>query len=338
MPLFPHSRFFSQEHKALAFGIVAVLMWSTVATAFKLALNHLDAWQLLFIANISSFAVLTLLLFSQNAHTPRALTDGWRRSLGFGLLNPVLYYLLLFGAYDLLPAQIAQPINYTWALVLSFMAAWRFGHKLSKSDWVASVLGYSGVLILIIPSSKADSDISWMGIALAIISTFVWASYWLMNQGDKRPPILALWQAFGFALPINGCLMISFSSIPSFETISWLAALYVGAFEMGFAFAAWLLALRLTQHTAKISHLIFLSPVISLVLIHYVLSEPIYPSTPVGLLCILIGLYLQQRTSPPTGENPKNTITYKPQPSTYTSQPSTYISQEPQKVNAREMH
>lgn len=323
MRFFPHSGCFSQEHQALAFGFLAVLMWSTVATAFKLALNHLDPWQLLFIANISSFAVLTLLLFSQKKYPSKTLTDGWLRSLGFGLLNPVLYYLLLFGAYDLLPAQIAQPINYTWALVLSFMAAWRFGHKLSKNDWIASVLGYSGVLILIIPSSNADNDFSWMGIVLAIVSTLVWASYWLMNQGDKRPPLLALWQAFGFALPINGGLMMSFSSIPSFDTTSWLAALYVGAFEMGFAFAAWLVALRLTQHTAKISHLIFLSPVISLVLIHYVLSEPIYPSTPVGLCCILIGVYLQQSSSPSKYLNSENTPSVKGQRPTYRPQPPT---------------
>jgi drug/metabolite transporter (DMT)-like permease len=38
----------------------------------------------------------------------------WLLSAGLGFMNPFLYYVLLFRAYDLLPAQQAQPLNYTW--------------------------------------------------------------------------------------------------------------------------------------------------------------------------------------------------------------------------------
>ena len=39
-----------------------------------------------------------------------------------GLINPFLYYIVLFEAYNLLPAQEAQAINYTWVLVLSIFS------------------------------------------------------------------------------------------------------------------------------------------------------------------------------------------------------------------------
>ena len=39
----------------------------------------------------------------------------WQQSLLPGLLNPCLYYLVLFKAYELLPAQQAQALNYSWA-------------------------------------------------------------------------------------------------------------------------------------------------------------------------------------------------------------------------------
>ncbi|NJK98814.1 MAG: EamA family transporter, partial [Bacteroidales bacterium] len=39
-----------------------------------------------------------------------------------GFLNPLLYYLVLFKAYSLLPAQIAQPLNYTWPLILVILS------------------------------------------------------------------------------------------------------------------------------------------------------------------------------------------------------------------------
>jgi drug/metabolite transporter (DMT)-like permease len=52
--------------------------------------------------------------------------------------------------------------------------------------------------------------------------------------------------------------------------------------------------MRLATHTARIASLIFISPVVSLLLIHVVLGEPIYRSTPVGLALILGGLAWQR--------------------------------------------
>ena len=46
----------SSDRRALFYGLTAVLLWSTSATAFKLALRDLDVLQLLFYA-ISASAV-----------------------------------------------------------------------------------------------------------------------------------------------------------------------------------------------------------------------------------------------------------------------------------------
>ena len=67
--------------------------------------------------------------------------------LAFALLNPVLYYLVLFEAYDRLPAQIAQPLNYTWAITLALLAVPLLGQRLSGRDMLAVLLGYGGVVI-----------------------------------------------------------------------------------------------------------------------------------------------------------------------------------------------
>ena len=60
----------TRPQRALVFGLLAVLAWSTVATAFKLALRHLDHFQLLFLANVSSLLSLGVVL---------AIGGGWRR-------------------------------------------------------------------------------------------------------------------------------------------------------------------------------------------------------------------------------------------------------------------
>ena len=67
------------------------------------------------------------------------------------------------------------------------------------------------------------------------------------------------------------------------------------ALLLGLAFVAWLMALKLTDDTARIGNLIFVAPFISLQLIAHVLGEPIHPSVYAGLVLILGALVIQQR-------------------------------------------
>jgi drug/metabolite transporter (DMT)-like permease len=62
---------------------------------------------------------------------------------------------------------------------------------------------------------------------------------------------------------------------------------------MGFTFVLWLSAMRLTSSTARIANFIFLAPFVSLIFIHFVLGEHVVPSTFVGLVLIVGGLWLQ---------------------------------------------
>jgi drug/metabolite transporter (DMT)-like permease len=71
-------------------------------------------------------------------------------------------------------------------------------------------------------------------------------------------------------------------------------AIYIGLFEMGITFVLWLYALKYSSTTAKVSNLIYLSPFISLIIIHFAVGETILPSTVAGLLMIISGIILQQ--------------------------------------------
>ena len=90
----------TRDRKALLLGLAAVLLWSTVATAFKLALRELDVWQLVAYAVLTSATVLFLLVAWQGKLT--LLRSYVRDSLSFhlvlALLNPLLNYLVLLRA------------------------------------------------------------------------------------------------------------------------------------------------------------------------------------------------------------------------------------------------
>ena len=286
-----------QQGQAYLLGLIAVLCWSTVASAFKLSLRYLDPIQLLLYACLTSIAVLALVLCLQGRF---GLLFGYSRreylqSLGLGLLNPLLYYLVLLKAYDLLPAQEAQALNYTWALTLALLSVPLLKQKLGAAEIAAGLVCYSGVVVISTRGDLAGFHFSnALGVALALGSTVIWALYWIFNTRDRRDPVAGLLLNFLFALPFILLACLLFSSPWPIDGRGLLGAAYVGVFEMGITYVLWLLALKRSDNAARIGNLIFISPLFSLIFIHLLVGEEILPSTLVGLGLILAGLLIQK--------------------------------------------
>jgi len=287
----------NQQRKALLFGLAAVLLWSTVATAFKLSLRHFSPIELLLYSGVFSTALLGAILVYQGKWQQvfQCSRREYLLSIFLGFLSPFLYYLILFKAYDLLPAQQAQPLNYTWAIVLSLLAVPLLKQQIHWQQWLALIVSYCGVVIIStegnILSLKFTSP---LGVALALLSTVVWALYWIYNTRDQRDSVVALFVNFLFSFPfvLGYYLLTSDLRPPSLEGL--LGAAYVGTFEMGACFVLWLMAMKLTDNTARISNLIFLSPFLSLIFIYFLLGEQILAATFIGLAFIIAGLLCQR--------------------------------------------
>lgn len=287
----------TRQSRAFAYAISTVLLWSTVASAFKLSLRYLDPLQLLFYANLTSVLTLFLVLLLQRKLPQLLALDKLAvlRSGLLGILNPFLYYLVLFKAYDLLPAQEAQPLNYTWAITLSLLSIPFLGQRLAASELAAILLSYLGVLIIATHGDVLGLRFSnTLGVFLALGSTLIWASYWLIHTRSKVEPVIGLFLNFLFALPLIGAVTWLSGGLVWPAGPGLAGAVYVGIFEMGVAFVLWLQAMRLTSSTARIASLIYFSPFISLILIHYVVGEEILWSSAIGLFFIVLGTLLQQ--------------------------------------------
>jgi drug/metabolite transporter (DMT)-like permease len=286
----------TNQTRAYIFAIITVLLWSTVATAFKFTLRYLDIFQLLFYACLTSaFTLLVVVSIRGQVRTLISIfRQHWKITLLAGTLNPCLYYLILIEAYDRLPAQVAQPINYTWAITLTFMSIIFLKQKISPSDILAALVCYAGVVVIATQGDLSGFESSdGIGVGLALFSTIIWASYWILNVSDPRDPITGMCLNFLVALPVVAviCLLFSGFRVP----LPGLAgAIYAGLFEMSIAFVFWSFALRLSVNTSRVSNLIFLSPFLSLIFINRVLGETIYSTTYVGLFFIICGLLYQQ--------------------------------------------
>jgi drug/metabolite transporter (DMT)-like permease len=287
------------EQKALLFALLAVLLWSTVATAFKVALQYHSVISMLTGAAFVSLLTLTALLIQQQQLSTaiRTLPLHWKQRLVLGAINPLLYYLILFECYRRLPAQVAQPINYTWAITLALLSIPVLKQKLSVNAFIGLLIGYGGVVVISMAGKNVTGSLDATGIALALISTIFWAGYWLLNTRNKQPPLIGLFQNFLIATPILIIILLIFNQQPinwSMPAITSVA--YIGLFEMGITFVFWQLALQHTNNTARIGSLIFLSPFISLFLIHLILGEPLQLQTFAGLGLIIAGVIIAQKS------------------------------------------
>jgi drug/metabolite transporter (DMT)-like permease len=285
------------QTKAYFFAILSVFFWSTVATAFKLSLQGMTYYELLFFSSLTSLFLFFFIILIQAKAKLVFLSNKQDliKSIIMGFLNPFLYYLILFKAYSLLPAQEALTLNYTWAIIVVILSIPMLKQKLRLIDLLSILISFFGVIIIATGGNLLSLEFkNLFGTILAVGSSFVWAVFWLLNVKDKRDVIVKLFLSFlsGTIFIIIYVYIFQDIRLPDMHFLA--GAVYVGCFEMGITFVFWLMALKYTESTAKISNLIYLSPFLSLLIINTILGETIKFASILGLVLIIFGIITQK--------------------------------------------
>lgn len=285
------------QKKAYFYASLTVFLWSTVATAFKIALQDMNNIQVLFIANIASFFSLgvILLLHRRFYEIKQSGLKGLRLSMIQGFLNPFLYYIFVFKAYSLLPAQVAQPANFVWPVVLSLMSILFLKQPLKLKSILGLLISFTGVIVL---SSQGRlfsfTIVEPYGITLALISSAIWSLFWILNLKDSREDIIKLFLSSFFSCIYISIIAICTEDLFSILNKSWLPGIYIGLFEMGITYILWLKALKFSTTTGTVSNFIYLTPFVSLIFIRLVLKEELYNTSFIGLCLIVTGILVSR--------------------------------------------
>ena len=191
----------NNSNKAYVYALISVCLWSTVATAFKLSLNELNSTHLLLQSSfIASVALLFILIFTGKIKLFKELN--FKDILVFaliGFLNPFLYYLVLFRAYELLPAQEALTLNYTWIMSIVIFSAVFLKQKINALTLIGLILSFFGVVLI---GTKGDLFAlkfnNLLGTILAVSSSLIWSTFWILNLKMKQDGTLKLFLSFFF--------------------------------------------------------------------------------------------------------------------------------------------
>lgn len=292
-----------KQKKAYIYAAAAILLWSTIASAFKITLPYysnvlgLHILHLLFYASfISTIALFLHLLFSKKLILLKALSkNDYLHSAVLGFLNPFLYYLVLLYAYKMLSAQEAMTINWLWPMTLVLLSIPLLKQKIKSKGIIAITISFLGVFIIATRGNLLGFKFTNpVGVLLALGSTIIWASFWIYNTKDTHDETVRLFLnfIFGTVFIFISILLFEKIKVPDFKGI--LGAAYIGLFEMGITFLLWLKALKLSKTTAHVANLVYLAPFLSLVVISLVVGEKIVLSTILGLIFIVGGIILQK--------------------------------------------
>lgn len=283
---------------AYIYTFFTILFWGGAASAFKLALSHISPITLLWTASSISLLVITfILIFTSKIKLIFKLS--WRQwivLLLLGALNPFLYYVILFKAYDLLPGQVAMSLNYLWPVMLALLSVPILKHTLNLKSLLSISLSFIGAIIIASGGNlSAWGQLNPTGVMLALVSTIVWALYWLLSTKMQVDAVIKLFIGFisGTILSV-GYAQMKGIQLTGYNEALWLPVFYVGVFEMGFTFFIWLKALQLAPNAAKLGNLIYLTPFLSLLLLALILKEETQISTIAGLIVIIMGILSQQ--------------------------------------------
>ncbi|MDA3816539.1 MAG: DMT family transporter [Prolixibacteraceae bacterium] len=287
----------SKNQRAVIYALVTVLFWSTVATAFKIGLRELYPAQLIFVGSMVTVFILTgIIVFTKKLTLLKQLNlkDFLYLAL-LGALNPFLYYIVLFEAYSLLPAQVAQPLNMVWPIVLVLLAVPLLKQKIGWKSFVALLISFAGVVLIasqgkVITLHNSDNT----GIALALGSSIIWSLYWIFSIRNKNDQLITLLVSFSFGTLFLLIYILFTGQIHFAWGQSMMAAIYIGIFEIGISFILWMKALSLTSNSARVANLVYIAPFLSLFFIHYILGEKIYLTTIIGIIFIVSGILFQQ--------------------------------------------
>ena len=285
------------QSKAYLYAGVAIFFWSTVASAFKLSLEYLEPIQLVLYSTLFSiFILFILLLYQGKLDLIKSVSKSDLKKYAFlGFLNPCLYYIILFKAYDALPAQEAMVINFSWPVMLVILSIPILKQSIDFKSFLSIIVCYLGVVVIATNGDLFSMKfVNPFGVFLMLISTVIWSLFWLFNTKNSNDSVVSLFLIFLFSFPfILGFVFFTNSFvIPPFRGL--IGSIYIGFFEMGISLVLWQSALKISTTVSRVASLVFITPFMSLVVLYFVLGERILLSTFFGLVLICTGLILQK--------------------------------------------
>lgn len=282
-------------------AFITIFIWGTTFISTKVLLEQFSPTEILFFRIVLAYAALWLI-------APRRLPfHSFKEELWFvlaGLLGVTLFFTFQNTAIDF---TLASNVGVLIAIAPLFTAV---GAKLFLNEgslhpgfFIGFVLSFLGVFLILF-NGNYILKLNPLGDLLAILSAIVWAGYSIVTRkiSERRyDTILATRKVFFygliFLLPLLLILDFRLDLGRFTSSVNRLNMLFLGLGASALCFVTWNFAVSVLG-AVKTSVYIYLGPVISILTSALVIHERITLLALIGVVFILAGLYLSERSAP----------------------------------------
>ncbi|WP_019430764.1 DMT family transporter [Limnohabitans sp. Rim47] len=178
--------------RGMVWMVCGGLLFSMLNTIARQLTLHLDVYQSQFLRYL--FGLLVIL--------PWVFRDGWRTYMPVNMAGQfwrggvhTVGLILWFTALPQIPLADMTAIGFTGPIFIMIGAAWFLGEPMRKDRWIAAIVGFAGVLVVVLP--KMSGDGGWFNLVM-LASSPVFAASFLITKALTRyekPGVIVLWQA-----------------------------------------------------------------------------------------------------------------------------------------------
>lgn len=286
----------TESFKGTLFALLAVAMFATLGTGFKMAVTRMSSYSV--VVWIAIWATLTLFCFLVQEKRVGSIVVEFRQRPFFfpvaGIVGLGVQQFLCLKTYEYIPASQAVILHYTYPLMM-LLLSWLLFRE--KSDWWAFccvVLGFVGVFVLVSAGGGVGDLRLSIGVAVALGTAFSFALFCVLikHASFSVTPGMFLMNLFGMLFLL--CLLPLYPMQWSISGTDMLLMAYLGIFPTAVAFILWNRALRMIP-TSRSSNCALLVPILSLVCITLVLKERIGLMQALGMAIVLVSVFLNVR-------------------------------------------
>lgn len=208
----------------IAMVSVTTLCFATLDGVAKWLVLALPVFQVVWLRFVTHTLLAMLVL------TPRY---GWSlyrpRLVKLQLLRAMMQAAMTamnFWALQYLQLDVTGAIQFSVPILIAVISARLLGERLDARRWIAIVVGFSGVLLIVRPGSQGFHP----AILLALINAVLYALFNMLTRrmaATELPATTQLWSAGGAALLLTPVGLMQWT--PPQDTLTWILVLSMGA-------------------------------------------------------------------------------------------------------------
>lgn len=263
---------------AIVLSLIALTLFDAMGLVIKLlsdrySAQELSAWRNLF-GLVPSFIALWLSRGWHGSGRPLVVRQ-WRLALARGFIV-TFAQLMFYMSLGLMAFATASTITYANALFMTALAVPLLGEKVGWVRWLAVLIGFAGVVLIMRPGTDAFSHTSLLPLAAAFLYALVGVTARLFDDDVPTPLV----NAYSSIAALIGSFLIAlfwggFTPLNSWTDLGWIAAM--GGFG-GTAVLLLIVSYRMTEQSNLAPFSYFGIP------LAFVLGWIFYGETPWGTL------------------------------------------------------